>query len=231
MSFFIPVAAVQTLLDESGGAVFFTVAQICDALNETLLSLTASGKWAPASSSLTLSIGADLVALPKSAVFIPQYILLDSKKYFFTTMAQLERYDRYWTTTTRGYPTDFVLWDINTIRCFPKPDIQYTATLWGIPYPSTEITSNLTQIDLPPLLQEALVYAATGEMLEHTHPALADEYVLKSESYMNLFRRQFRNRQSHNTLRLRPSTQFQVGQLGSIQAGKISNQPSNFLPW
>lgn len=230
MSTFNAVTGVQLLLDEAAGAVFFTVQQICDALNETLLVLTASGRWSPASASYTLTSGATLLALPSSTMMIPQFLLVAGKKYFFTTQADLERYDRYWKTTPAAQPNNFVLWDASHILPFPTPDTSYTATLWGILYPSTEFTPAAQTISLPPLLQEVLVYSAVAELLEHTHPDTADEYSGKSEETMQLFLRQLRRRQSHNISRLRPATTFQVGQSGDIRVSQLANQPFSSLP-
>ncbi len=219
MSTFNPVPSVQLLLDEAGGAIFFTVEQICDALNESQIAITALGKWAPSSLPMTFPQGTDLFSLPSTAMMIPQAIIIGGSKFFFTTHARLEQYDRQWRLTPQGQPLQFILWDVNTLRLFPNPDIVYPATLWGIPYPATEIASVNDTLDLPPLLQEVLIYRAVSELLEHTHPNLADEYASKSDEYLNKFRIQLRRRQSHNIAVFRPATtRFQIAQQGEVNA-------------
>jgi hypothetical protein len=218
MSVFTPVTSVQTLLDESGGAVFFTLQQIYDALNESMLMLSAMGKWAPVSVPLIFPTATDRFTLPVSTMMIPQYIIMANNKYFFTTHARLEQRDRLWQTTPPAAPIAFVLWDINTLRLFPNTDQGYLVVLWGIPYPSSEIISSGQTLDLPPLLQEVLIYWAVSELLEQTHPMLADVYAAKSDEYLQAFRVQFRRRQSHNISRLRPATRFNVAQSGEIKA-------------
>jgi hypothetical protein len=231
MSVFYPATDVATLLDESGGAIFFTLQQIYDAINCVVMELTAMGRWAPVSTPITLYAGTDLLTLPSSTLMIPQFIVVSGKKYFFSTQQRLEQYDRVWRGAKPAQPTEFVLWDINTIRLFPRPDISYSATLWGVPYPAVEISSGSLGMDLPPLLQEALDYRVVSEMLEFTRPELADQYMAKSEEYFRDFKHQLARRNPHNIHRLRPASLFQVGQSGNIKAGDRANQPTNNLPW
>jgi hypothetical protein len=149
-------------------------------------------------------------------MLLPQYIIVEGEKRFFTTQAALERHDPRWRTADPGMPEHFILWGSGALRPYPLADREYAVTLWGVPYPPAEISADNLLSDFPPLLVDCLVYRATAELLEHTHPTVADAYASEAEEYLNKFKIQLRKRQSHNISVLAPSTPLQVRQYGEI---------------
>jgi hypothetical protein len=213
------VTDIEELLDESGGATFWTAAHVYDAANEAQVETFARTKHQFVLSSMTVNAGDGLVTLP-STVMIPQYIIGTQGKYFPTSQAKLEQYAREWRGATAAYPKHFVFWDAYTVRAFPPSDDDYSFDVGGIPWPSEEVSVSQTDITAPSLLKQAVAHRAAGILLEFTQPTLADSLSSAAEELERKFRIQNRNRQSDHIRRIRPGTIFSFAQSGNVLLGK-----------
>lgn len=214
------VTDIQELCDESAGAVFWPAAQVYDAANEAIIESFASSRHEFKLSTMTASAGDDLVALPAD-IMIPQYILGTAGKYWPTTQAKLEQQSRAWRGEPAGVAKFFVLWDISTLRVWPRGEQDYAYDLCGVPWPSVgEIAASNLDISVPKLLKQAITHRAAACLLGATQPLLADSLVQEAQELEYKFRVQLRNRNSHNIRRVRPGTLFTRAQSGSIPIGK-----------
>jgi hypothetical protein len=211
------VSEVQVLVDDPT-ATFFTAQHIYDALNQTLLEVWARTRHDVVSATLTMNTAQSLITIPPT-IYIASYVEYDGKQQFSTTHGQLERYDRKWKGAALGTPTHFVLWDMNYLRPYPRPDQIYDMTMWGIGWP-TEITASVTDLTLDSRLKQAIIYFAASKLLEETHPQLADSMAASADEHLRQFQKRLRNQQSHNIRRLRPANLFNRSQSGSIEIGK-----------
>lgn len=204
---------LQASLNDAG--VFWPTTTLLDAVNEAQLQVYCETKWKRTAVSLYLNTLDDLVDLPP-AVVIPQWIADGTNRYLPTTHRQLEHYSRFWRAEQPAKPEWFVLWDATHLRVWPRPDQQYTYTLWGVGYP-TEITSLAGDLDGPQTYQCAVLNQSLALLLEATRPDLADMYQKISEEHTDKLKKILRNQQSHNIRRLRPGTRFDLQQGGAIR--------------
>jgi len=213
------ITDIEELLDESGGAVFWTAAHVYDAANEAQIETFSRTKHQFVLSSMTVNAASGIVALP-TTVMIPQYIVGTQGKYFPTTQVKLEQYSREWRGATPAYPKHFVFWDAYNVRPFPVADVDYSFDVGGIPWPSEELSGSQTDVSAPRLLKQAIAHRAVSVLLEFTQPNLADRFVNEAEELEHKFRVQTRNRQSDHIRRIRPGTLFTLAQSGNILLGK-----------
>lgn len=210
---------IRQLLDEAGGSTFWPVAHLYDAANHAQILTWASTKHDIIQVTFTVDINNDIVALPAS-ILIPQMFTLNNKKYFPTTMAKLEQYNREWKATTQAQPKWFAIWDAHNVRIFPRSDALYEFELWGVRYPPTELAVGTEDITAPRLVKQAVAHRAAGLLLEATRPDLSD--AMESEALMleRKYKQQLRNRGGHRIWFLRPESKFARGQSGVIEIGR-----------
>lgn len=202
------VSDVQLLLDESGGAVFFPIERVYDALNEAQLETIALDAQTTVGT-FTADPDSDLVTLP-AEVMIPKKVLGTNSvgqtvEYYPTSQVQLEQADRWWRLKAPSYPMFFVLWDMEHLRTFPRADDAYLFTVEGIGWP-TEIDASHLDLTLSRYAKEALVYHAAAKLLEDTQPTAAQRLTEEAVALERKHRAQLRNRGGHNLGRLRPGT-------------------------
>ena len=134
---------IQLQVDESQGPVFWTIEQLYDAANAAQLEVWLNLKdWQRTSYTLNIPANADLVALPESAIMVPQFIIYNGVKIFPTTTAQLQDWATNWKSQDKTRPNWYVLWDAQHIRLFPNSDANYTFQLWGVDRKSTRLNSS-----------------------------------------------------------------------------------------
>ena len=212
---------LQLALDETGGPVFWGTAQIYDALNASLMMTEGDSRYAQTTSTITITAGADLVALPSTGVMIPQALLTEEgKEVFSTTHALLEDWTARWRAEPASRPQWLVLWDALTLRVFPTADATYEYILNGVPWP-TEITTSSDDITIDGHLKRAVVHSAAARLLELTQPSLADWHRSEADEARKRFRR--RLRRSEGQSRLRPGSAWQVAQGGRLILGQGKN--------
>jgi hypothetical protein len=197
---------LQTILDESGAGTFWPLAQLYDAGNEAQLEVFASVKPQLASAELALAEGDGVVTLP-TTLLIPQYILMDGKKYLPTTTGRLERYSTSWLNAPAATPEAFILWDWEHLRVWPTTAAATTLTIWGVPYP-TEFADPAFVVAGGRALQLAVAYRAAATLLEHVNPPQADQLLQEAESHERKARIQLRNTNPHRVWRVKPGTTF-----------------------
>lgn len=222
------VGDIQLILNDTG--IFWPAQQILDATNEAQFHIYAETKWAITSAPLALQSNTDLVQIPP-AILIPKWIEGTNsnfqppvvKRFFPTTMRNLEHFLRSWRGANLGQPVYFIQWDATHWRVFPRPDGHgpgpggaYPFTIFGVGFPP-ELTS-LTQPVLGPLVyQLAVQNYATSLLLEATRPDLADLYLSQADQQVLNFKKQLRNQQSHNLRVLRPvMSSYEIDQLGQV---------------
>lgn len=213
------VSEVQQLVDEAGGAVWWTLTQVYDALNASLLDLTIDTKMTTASATLAITSGVDFVAIPTTQILVPQYVVYNSVSIFSTTHDQLEDWSRRWHDQPAAQPKWLVLWDAQTFRTFPAPDANYTFTLYGLKWPDEVDVSTTEVTPLSRDLRRAVVLAAAARLLEFTQPQLADAMLIESEAHKQRSLQTYRRSLGANTLRLRPGVGWQLAQGGDINLG------------
>jgi len=224
------VSDIQLIINDAG--VFWPQQQLLDALNEAQLAVYAETKWALTTASLTLTSNADIVAMP-DGVFLPKWIEGTNvqfqppvvKRFFPTTMRNLETFLRTWRGNNVGQPGWFIQWDATHWRVFPRPDGlgagtggSYPFTVYGVGYP-TEITSASQSLLGPATYVLAVQNLAVSLLMEATRPDLADAYAAQHDEQVLAFKKQQRNNQSHNIRILKPaSTVLEIQQFGQISA-------------
>lgn len=213
------VSTIQLVLNDSG--VFWPETQIIESINEAQLWVTAQTKWKRQSWPISLPTGTDLFSVP-SDLLIPGWIesavpvingtstTTTYKRAFPTTHVELEKYNRLWRNAEVYAPQYFVIWDASTLRAFPRPDISYTYTLYGVPYP-IEITTSTQSLEGPHGYQHSVEKYTLALLLEATRPELADFYMEDAENEILQLRKTLRNQQSHNIRRLRPASVMGMG--------------------
>jgi hypothetical protein len=207
----------QTILDETGGATFWTADHVYDALNSVLVDFWDTGGL-ETSATLTVPANDPSIVIP-STVMIPKYILGTNGKVFLTTTAKLEQYDRGWRTAQTGYPKHFVLTDASTLRPYPLADTEYELTLYGTPWP-TEIAAGTLDITADEGLKLAIAHQAAGELMSLTQPPFAEESYKEAARLLSQYKIHLRNQQSHRLRTLRPATTFTAAQGGAVRIGR-----------
>lgn len=210
------VSDVQELVNDTG--VFYPIDQVYDAVNEAQLQLYAQTKWATTTATLGLNTNDDLVVIP-SSVLIPQYLEYNTQRYFPTSHAKIEEYNRKWRLEPIGRPIFFVLWDAEHFRVWPRPDKTYDFLLTGIGWPA-EISAGNTTITADRTYQSAVAFRAASILVEFLRPDLADFFESECQDALTRFKHTLRNAQSHNIRQLRPGTKFTVASHGVVRVGK-----------
>lgn len=229
------VADVQIILNDSG--VFWPETTILDALNEAQFGIYAETKFAITTQSMVLTSGVDIVRIP-SNILIPKWIEGTNsnfsppviKRFFPTSLRNIETFLRSWKGDNLGQPVYFVLWDATHWRCFPRPDAlgsgpggTYPFTIFGVGFPS-EITNSTQSLLGPANYRLAVKNAAVALLLESTRPDLGDLYMSQAEEQIAAFKKRLRNQQSHNIRTLRPAiSAYEIN-----QAGQVNELPSYY---
>jgi hypothetical protein len=209
------VAELQVLLDESGGATFWTATHLYNALNEAHLQNWIATKRQYIATPLVVMGGVTYVEIPPE-ILIPTFIHDDERRYFTTTLAKLEQYSPQWKAATPSIPKAFVRFGYTHLRPWPMPDNNYQYTLVGLGWPS-EISESVTDLDLPHLCRQAVLWRAGASLIDFTHPQLSEVWQQNATEAEEKYLRQQRNSQSHNLRTLRPSNPLNRAQGGSIR--------------
>ena len=136
---------------------------------------------------------------------------------FPTTQRELENFLRTWRSSGLDTPQYFVIWDASHLRVFPRPDKNYTYTLWGVGYP-TEIVDSTGDVTGPPNYVQIVQNLTLGLLLYATRLDLAQFYLGQAQNQIVEFKKHLRNQQSHNIRRLKPATsRFEVQQGGQVR--------------
>lgn len=229
------VSDVQTIINDAG--VFWPTQTVLDALNEAQFAVYAETRWAITTQTFALTSGVDIVPIPNQ-ILIPRWIegtntLFNPavvKRFFVTTLRNLETYLRTWKGDNLGQPQYFILWDAQHWRVFPRPDTNgsgpggtYEFTCFGIGFPS-EIVDVSGVIAGPSNYVYGVYYYTAALLLEATRPDLADMYMAQSQEQLLAFKKRLRNQQSHNIRTLKPATiRYEINQIG-----QVSETPSFF---
>jgi hypothetical protein len=213
------IEEIRILLGEQSGGVFWTDEYILDAINETLIELSAFTLKKTIEVDLVVQAGEELVLLPPE-LMIPLSIFDGSRVFFFTTQAKLEQETKAWKGTALGVPEHFVLWDAFTIRPYPRADDDFLYYVTGIPWP-TEYTSAGVDPILSWRLRQVLVNKSASVLFETTQPQLSDSLNQVALNHENEYRKELRNSQSHNIRRLHPGESLpNKAQSGVIKIGR-----------
>lgn len=208
---------LNILLAELGGGVFWPNEYLYDALNEALLEVWVKTRPQYVSATLGLVANDDRVAIP-STIMVPRFVLRDNLRYFVTTHAKLEQFDRSWKSNATGVPKHFVLWDAETLRVFPRPNGSYTFVVWGIGWP-TEFSSSNQDLSVDRRLKDAIVKRAGATVVEYVHPGAAEVLRAEAEQLENMYKISRRNAFGHVLHQLRPGTRLTAAQSGVIDIG------------
>lgn len=229
------VTQVQFLLNEAN--VFWPNQILFDKINEAQFHVYAETRWAITSSTFILSSGIDVFTIP-SSIQIPRWLegtnnLIQPpvvKRFFPTTMRNLEVFMRTWRGNNVGQPVYFVIWDATHMRCFPRPDNlgsgpggSYEFAMFGIGLPA-EIVDTSADIYGPATYVQAIQNYSAALLLEATRPDLADMYMAMAEEQILAFKKRLRNFQSHNFRYLVPATT----RLEIDQAGEVYSTPDYY---
>lgn len=207
------------LVNESGGAVWWTGQQVYDAINQSLEEIYGHLKWETTTATLTVTQGDDIVAYDNTTIMVPQFFISSGTKLFPTEHDELENWSRTWRNEPKGKPKWIVLWDATHFRFFPNPDQTYEFVLWGSPW-QQEITAINTDITMDPMAKKAVVFRACAHLFELTQPQLADTYVAESMQYEKRYSEQLRTNLGVNAWHLRPGVGWTIAQFGDIKIGR-----------
>jgi hypothetical protein len=229
------VGDIQTIINDAG--VFWPTQTVWDALNEAQLSVYAETKWALTTQTFSLSSNVDIVEIP-SNILVPRWIEGTNslfqpavvKRFFPSSMRNLEHFLRTWRGDNTGQPVYFILWDATHWRVFPRPDGSgsgpggvYPFTVFGVGFPP-EITDSTSTLLGDATYRYAVYNYTAALLLEATRPDLADMYLAQAQDNMLTIKKRLRNQQSHNIRTLKPAT----GRLEIEQGGQISELPSYY---
>jgi len=212
------VTDVRQLINETS-AVFWTDQQVYDSINGAQLELWAESGAFWGTATITATASGVTVSLPESSVMIPKFIVGTSGKEYLTTYADLERNTKAWKATGVGEPKWWVLWDVLTLKPYPRSDSTRTYVVHGIAWP-TEVSASVTDITAPPDLKKAVMYKAVGILFEHTRPELADGFNAIAQEHLQRFKITQRNYDSHNIRHIRPGNTMSNQRRGSTIASR-----------
>lgn len=229
------ISDIQTIINDVG--VFWPTQFIYDTLNEAQLAVYAEVKFAITTATMLLGSGVDIIEIPPQ-VLIPRWIEGTNnlfappvvKRFFPTSMRNLETFLRTWRGDNVGQPCYFVQWDATHWRVFPRPDgsgsgpdNRYPFTVFGVGFP-TEINSTNTAVIGDATYRYAVYNYCCALLLEATRPDLADLYLSQASDNILTLKKRLRNQQSHNIRTLKPGTTA----LEIEQAGQISEIPTYY---
>lgn len=219
---------IQTIINDAG--VFWPTQTVYDSLNEAQFHVYAEVRWAITTQSFVLTSGVDIIPIPPN-ILIPKWIegtnALFSpavvKRFFFTSLRNIETFMRPWRGQNLGQPQYFVLWDATHWRVFPRPDAKgsgpggvYPFTVYGVGFPA-EITSSSQNIVGDATYKYAVYNYTCSLLLESTRPDLADMYLSQTTDNILNIKKRLRNQQSHNIRTLKPATsRYEIDQLGEV---------------
>lgn len=221
------ISDVQIQINESGGAIWWTLPQVVDAINVALLDTWGLIRYAIATSTITTTASNALVGFDSGTIMIPQWIQNNNLKLFPTTYAMLEDWNHNWLNETPATPQWYVQWDAQNIRLWPPPDSTYTFIMYGTPWPPLVSVGSPDISGLDPHLRNVIIHRATAYLLEETQPQLADGYYAEAEEHQKRFWRQIRNMGGDNTLRLMPGKGWVLARSGDVKLGRIFTPTGN----
>jgi len=221
------ITDVQTQINESGGAVWWTLPQVVDAINEALLDTWGLIRYAITTSTLTTTASVALVGFDSTTIMIPQWVQNNNLKLFPTNYPMLEDWNHNWLNEQAATPQWLVQWDAQNWRLWPPPDKTYTFVVYGTPWPPLISTTSSNIAGLDPNLRNVIVLRATGYLLEETQPQLADNCYAQAEEFEKRFWRQLRRMGGDNTLRLMPGKGWVLAHSGDIKLGRIFTPTGN----
>lgn len=215
------VTEVQQLVDESGGATWWTAQQVYDAINEAMSEDWAVLKPQSGTATLTVTAGADILAFDTDSIMVPQYFVdpVLNTKLFPTTHDELENWSRRWREESAAKPKWLVQWDASHYRVFPQSDAQYEFVLWGVPWPP-EIGTATTDASLDKMQRKAVKLRAAASLLDLTQPDLADAYRVEAADAIKRQAIGLRQAFDGNVDRLRPGVGWTIAQFGRINMGR-----------
>jgi hypothetical protein len=222
------VVQVQTILNDQGA--FWPTQTVIDAVNEAQFHVYAETRWAITTATISLTTNQDIITIPPT-IIIPKWIEgVNSnfqppvvKRFFPSTMRELENFLRQWRGQQQGQPGYFVLWDATHWRVFPRPDSlgpnldgSYPFTIYGIGFPA-EIVDNVADIVGPATYVQIIQNYSVALLYEATRPDLADMYMAQAQQQILDFKKRVRNNQRHNIRILKPATRrFEIDQSGNV---------------
>lgn len=206
---------VHFLLNDAN--VFWTDAQVYDTVNEVQLEVMRELKWKRQTFVLAMNTGDDLISIPPTCL-IPQFFEHNNRRWFPSAQIALERYLRQWKTEPVDVPRDFIVWDMEHFRVYPRPDQPYDFTLWGVVYPTEVSASNPDVEGDDENLREGLAYQTAAELLNLTRPDIAEVYMQAGQVKLHEVAVRLRNQQGHNIRVIKPGTLFTRAQGGDIRA-------------
>jgi len=213
------VTDVQEILGEAGGATFWTKDHIYDALNDALFDEYTLDHNSVVVGTSICSAGNPWMNIP-SNVMIPQTISYNGQDYWPTTYAELERYSSTWKGKTADRPIAFVPVSWNVLRVWPVPDARYEFIVRGVPWP-TEITTGTEDVALNSICKRAVELKAASRLVRNTLPLFARMWEAEALEEKAKWKKHQRNRRGKFRFnRLRPVTNYTVGQRGAISVIK-----------
>jgi hypothetical protein len=192
-----------TVLNDSGQNLFWSDNQLLNALNAAQIwvrgeasddTLGVSVQVVPASK-LTNDLQSlvPLVQIPQE-IMVPQLLVGPKGEAYISSLADMERYSKYWRNTPPGEPITFIFQGLRQLRPYPLPDQEYSYDLWGLRWPSklTATTLDLDVIDHN--YYHAVLMNSATRLLLPTQPNAATLLQKEAEEHLNLYRRHLRSR-------------------------------------
>lgn len=211
------VSDVKALLDDAG--VFWIDAHVFDALNQSLLDVWTDVRHDITTATLTFTASQASIALSTN-IMIPQRITREGFEWYPTTYMHLQRDNAHWRDTGVGTPRWFVQFDAETLVPYPRPDATIEFVLWGIRYPSIEVTSTSTDFTVQVPIKNGIVYRAAALLAQNTRPALGASWNAISEEWLARARMLLRQQFKHQMPVLRPGNVWTLAHQGALRDGR-----------
>ena len=193
-----------TILNDIGQNLFWSQAQLLNALNAAQLSIRgeASDSWTMAEVTVVPAVTytpdgqlLDSTLGVPASIMVPQLLVGPKGEAFTTTLADMERNNKFWRTNVGlGEPVTFVEIGLRQLQPYPSPDQEYEYDLWGLAWPA-QIT--LASLDLEVLdhnYRHAVLMNAAARLLLPTQPQAAMLASKESTEHLALYRRHLRAR-------------------------------------
>lgn len=225
------IGLVRLLIDQATGTgtlndypvtgdIFWPSQQLYDAANEVMIDYWSSLARQPVPIQLTnttfvVETGTDIFPFASTVLMTPTYIVLNTttgsgasavtidQKYWISDVTKFEQFSNNWRAQAPAQPKWFAVFDAFRIRVFPKPDHEYTFTIFGVPWP-VELATGTEDVTCDAVLKLAIAYRAAANILEATRPDTADSYVKESEELLLRYRIRLRDQSGNNIRRLKP---------------------------
>ena len=192
-----------TVLNDSGENLFWADRQLLNALNAA--QIWVRGEASDASFSVSVQVTPQnkltldgqglipLVQIPQE-IMVPQLLVGPKGEVYISSLADMERYSKYWRSCPVGEPITFVYQGLRQLRPYPLPDVEYAYDLLGLQWP-TELTANQLNLDVSDHnYNHAVMMNAAFRLLFPTQPNAAQLLQKEAEEHLNLYRRHLRSR-------------------------------------